>query len=460
MKREASKIVKKVTLLTDPEPQFNSIVRAGANGTPLRVIKSDELTQEAEMPKNLKNGTADIAKLTFKGDNFKTEEQVQAWLDAGKYVETTIKAEDDGSFTVEGNTELANVQEIEVEDGVTSFVGELAEKASETNDTPNADVVAIDGKKTEAPTTGAQKSDEELRVKAEEKVRTEAGLSEAEWAGLHQSTRDEYTAPVLEAMKAEAGAPELQPVATDAPVDAPVVTGEEPAKPSDEVPELLAKSEDGIVSVLTKKDCYDITEMASIIRSLAWLKDSLAYDAFQGGGLSAEAIASMKVAIQTLGNILIQMASNHVELAVKSDEAPVVDATVPAAGETQENEVKAATAAETKTTAKEASNSDTVADPVLAALTALTAKLDGMETALKDANERAEQSAKKADTLAQRLEKVESTSQTRKSADVEDLPRVTSIHSDSGRTPAQKSATEISAEVRHRNSLEAMGIRT
>ncbi|QSY98646.1 hypothetical protein J2J97_31750 (plasmid) [Rhizobium bangladeshense] len=452
MKREPKTITRKVTLLTDPEPQFNSIVRSGANGTPLRVIKSDELNQEADVPKNLKNGNADIARLTFRGDNFKTVEQVQAWLDAGNYVETVIKTEEDGSFTVEGNDALVNVQPIDVEDGVVSFVGEAAETAKDDDDTANADVTAIEGKKSETPKTGAQKDEDELRAKAEEKVRTEAGLSEADWAGLQQETRDKFTAPVLEAMKAE-----LQPVATDAPAEPAKVTGEEPPKPSDELPTLLAKSETGLISIVAQKGCYELENLAEIIRSLSWLKESYEYDAYTGNA-SPEVAASLRTAIKTLGEILIQVASAHVEQASKTEDAPA-PTTEQAAGETQENEVKAAKAAETEPTAPEASTSEPVADPVVTALQALTDTVAGLQKQLSEANERAEQSAKKAETLAERLEKVESTSQTRKSADVEDMPRVSPIHSDS-KAVSQKSAEEISKEVRHRNSLEAMGIRT
>jgi hypothetical protein len=452
MKRNPTKITKKVTVLTDPQPSFNSLVGAGANGTPLRVIKTEEITQEAPMAKNLKNGNADIAKLVFRGEKFKTEAEVQTWLTTGNYVETTIKSEDDGSFTVEGNADLTNVQEIEVEDGVLSYVGEAA---APVDDTAKADVTAMDGKKTEAPTTGAQKSDDELRVLAEEKVRTEAKISESDWKALKQETRDKFTAPVLEAMKAELAA------APAAEVVQPVATGAAPeaAKSQDaELPKLLAKDENGLLTVVSQKSCYELSTIADVISSLSYLKNNALYDAFFEGaeGTDDASLAnSIRAVINQLGNILIQVAQNTVAEASKSEAAP--ESTTKKTTEATQEEVVAANAAKTETPANEASNSDPVQNALLEAIKGLTTTVDGLRDEVKTAKDAAEQSAKKADTLAERLEKVETTPQTRKSADVEELSYVSPIVE---QAQATKSSSEISAEVRKTSGLSAFGIRT
>lgn len=432
MERKPVKARRKVTVLTDPMPVFNSIVEAGANGTPLRVIKTDD-HQEPQMTKTIKTGNADISRLTFKADKFPTEDAVKAWLTAGGYEETAIKSEE-GAFVVESGKTFTETSEIEVEDGVVALVGTATE---EVDTTAKADVTEIEGQAVTEPTTGAQKSAAELRALKD------STMAEAEWDALSQQTRDKYIKIAEEALASEGAAETdeetVQPVAPE-------------ASTKTELPALLVKGEDGVLRVSAEKgSCWRIEHIAEVISSLNYLKNDAQYDAyFDGTATDAAFVESVKAVIRQLGEILIAASAAYIETATKAD---VSEPAQKSEGEISPT-VEAATAAETTETAP-ASITDPTQLAVLETLKGLTELVGSMKAEITTVKDEVKQSADKAAELAQRMEQVEGTSQTRKSADVEDLTPVTQKSSDD----TQKTTAEISAEVRKRSAAEAMGLR-
>src|SRR5258708_31131495 len=121
MERKPRSRTRTAVALTDPKPEFVSIVKAGANMTPFRAIKSDEPTTEINMQLKSKSDTHDVASLAFKGDNFKDEAAVTAWLTAGGYEGVTVVKADDGSFSVtDAGAPTAGLSQVELESGVTA----------------------------------------------------------------------------------------------------------------------------------------------------------------------------------------------------------------------------------------------------------------------------------------------------------------------------------------------------
>lgn len=445
MKRNPTRTRHKVTLLTDPHPQFNSIVKAGSNGVPIRIMK-----QEAPMAKNLKHGNATIASLVFSNSVFKTEAEVQAWLDAGGYADTVItKSETDDTFVVKGDETIDQPQAIEVEAGVTAFVGEATEEVADTAD---ADVTAVQGTKTEAPTTGAQKDeDAAVRAKAEELAMKSANLTAEEWASLQPATRDKYADLQIEAAKAEIAA-------TVAPADA-IVT-DTPAPEQTLLTEAVAKadaflatlSEKGVAQV-ARKSTYTVSEVGSVLNSLRWLIGEAEYH-----GLTDAAIAQIKNAAAAMIGVLVETMQTTIDSFVDAFKAaqgadePAADAALKT-DEAPASE-EPAQAGESDAAPNDSSTTKAEADPVLAAIAALANSVSGIAAKVETLGSTVEQSVAKADKLNERLEAVETTSQSRKSADVEELTPA------NPKPSAKDTATKTSQEVRLRNSNELMGIRS
>lgn len=121
MKRTPKTISRTATALTDAKPEFVSIVKTGANMIPFRAMKSED-TPENTMQLKMKSATHEIAKIVFKGEAYKDEAAVAAWLAAGNYEGQTITKKADGSFEVidadaptEGLTDIEN-------DGITMSI--------------------------------------------------------------------------------------------------------------------------------------------------------------------------------------------------------------------------------------------------------------------------------------------------------------------------------------------------
>lgn len=451
MKRNAKTVTRKTVLLTDPLPHFSSLVPSGANGTPWLALKSEEQIQEAPMAKKLKHGNADIARITFRGESFDTEDKVKAWLDDGGYADVAIKAEEDGSFTVAGDEALTDTADIDLDNGVTVTVGKAAD---ETDDNANGDVVAIDGQKADEPKTGAGRVS---REKAEERAIADSKLTKDEWASLKQETRDKYIDLAAEDIATEEAAKDdtadtdpaadaVQPVAADAPADAPVDAKDDaadpaaPPAPPDELPVLLVKGEDGLFALADRKGTYDITDLTYVIQTLGFIKTNAEWAAYNGD-MTPEVAANLRDVIRQIGDILIAFAAAEVAWASKSETGADANET----GETQPTEASKAS----EPSAQPASIAGM--DAVLAAIADLGKEVASIKSI-------ASKSAEKAEALDKRMDAVEkSTVTTRKSADVEELAESSRI-TPTSKTTSAKSDVEISESVRARNSNNLIGL--
>ena len=97
---------KTLKALTDPQPEFVSLVSAGANKTPFRAMKASVDAHESEHP-------YEVARIEFSEDHYPSESAVQVWLDEGGYEDIEIQKTATG-YMVEGEIpEGAETQVIE-----------------------------------------------------------------------------------------------------------------------------------------------------------------------------------------------------------------------------------------------------------------------------------------------------------------------------------------------------------
>jgi len=145
------KVTKVVHLLHDARPELVSIVDHGANQTPFNVLKADkgdfeslDIQKETDMTVRKRKDTAkvtknqevsgdaivvkkaNIASISFNAEVFKTDESVQEWLEAKGFVVTDIsvsKSESDGNYLLKvKDVEGTETTEINPEEGVTITV--------------------------------------------------------------------------------------------------------------------------------------------------------------------------------------------------------------------------------------------------------------------------------------------------------------------------------------------------
>jgi len=146
MKRKIVSVTRIANQLTNPTPEFVSLVGHGANQTPFRTVKSEDIAdfrgmdiKEDEMSKKTKQSTtkkqttdfpkaAEVQKVAFTGDKFPDAETVSSYLEGKGYTDFEVTKSDEG-FSVVAKSEDAftEVKTIEVEDGVVFHVGKLAE---------------------------------------------------------------------------------------------------------------------------------------------------------------------------------------------------------------------------------------------------------------------------------------------------------------------------------------------
>jgi hypothetical protein len=156
------RVKKAVTLITDANPSFVSLVGHGANQTPFRVVKiadltehdqpmsknnntqkAGEVTQDAPIPKGKQpqssdvvpgtagEATPDLHKFIFAGESYPTVESVEKFLKDDGYENFTVEKidGDEGSFgwVVKSIDEDAfeKIEAIQRAEGVTMFVGTL-----------------------------------------------------------------------------------------------------------------------------------------------------------------------------------------------------------------------------------------------------------------------------------------------------------------------------------------------
>lgn len=143
---------KRVKALTDPQPEFVSLVTAGANMTPFKALKSDELP-EAEVVADAspaeevvesdaasfcaeKADTHEIAKIVFAKSAFVDADAVKVWLADGGFADFDDIAEDDDYFSVGQDDGTATKVEWE---GITIFINDREVEVVEASSEPNAE---------------------------------------------------------------------------------------------------------------------------------------------------------------------------------------------------------------------------------------------------------------------------------------------------------------------------------
>lgn len=169
---------RKLKALTDPRPEFVSLVSAGANQTPFLVVKSDEPAAKSD--------THDIVGIRFQAANFPDEAAVKAWLDEGGYEDYEITKADNGDFTVgsdEIDAEDSRMSVIDM-DGLSVFVMKREEASGDLAETQGASVETVDGQQ-------AVKEDEKAEAEepavADEAAKEEAPAAEVEETAAEKS---------------------------------------------------------------------------------------------------------------------------------------------------------------------------------------------------------------------------------------------------------------------------------
>lgn len=167
VKQTGKRVVKAIQLLTDPEPQFVSLVTHAASQTPFKVIKTDgelepnevvvagakatvtETDNDGETSMSKKqqadartlvvrsSGTAEagLQRLEFDGGVFASDTDVRTYLASKGYEGGNIEKTDSGYQVVAAPAEqFTSVSAIKGDDGVTRHVGALATVEPEPED--------------------------------------------------------------------------------------------------------------------------------------------------------------------------------------------------------------------------------------------------------------------------------------------------------------------------------------
>lgn len=141
--RKRRRVVKAVQVMTDPNPQFVSLVKHGANQTPVTVFRSAEpvesegqikqegnemgsITKKPEARLSVSRSNGGLHKLGFPAEVFGTEEAVRTYLDAQGYEGGTIATVDGGFEVVARSAEEfkeGSIAAIAGDDGVVRHVG-------------------------------------------------------------------------------------------------------------------------------------------------------------------------------------------------------------------------------------------------------------------------------------------------------------------------------------------------
>lgn len=172
---------KRVKALTDPQPEFVSLVTAGANMTPFKAMKADvapeaaadvaEVSDVADSVEVQKAENHEIAKLVFAKSEFASVDAVKAWLTEGGYDSLPEVVETEDAFEV--GTDDARATKVE-HDGVTIFILEHSEDiAAPVEGQPSAVIEVEAAKADEAPVDVAVEAAPEapVAVVASENVR-------------------------------------------------------------------------------------------------------------------------------------------------------------------------------------------------------------------------------------------------------------------------------------------------
>lgn len=136
MERTPVSYRKRLKALTNPRPEFVSLVKTGANMTPFLAIKSED-TPLTDVQMAVKSDTHDIVKITFDSDQFANEGQVTDWLNHGGYDNYEVKKSDEGfSVTGEGEVPPEDAIAIPAGVGITMYASKRAKETVKATQTP------------------------------------------------------------------------------------------------------------------------------------------------------------------------------------------------------------------------------------------------------------------------------------------------------------------------------------
>lgn len=141
MKRNPKTSRRTIKAMTNPRPEFVSMVGNPANMTPYRAVKADDggdtgpvavVSAEPTTPEQQEArmaDTHDIARIVFKAEKFSDEAAVRTWLEAGGYTDCTVATRAEGGFEVLNPEVQGEARAVETPDGVTVFVVQKAAQA-------------------------------------------------------------------------------------------------------------------------------------------------------------------------------------------------------------------------------------------------------------------------------------------------------------------------------------------
>lgn len=144
LKQKIRKILKVVGVLTDPHPQFVSLVGHGANQTPFAVTKiaehpldgdADMKLTKSEILERVQQGAASVQRFEFAAPQFTTVKDVEQYLTDNDYEGFEVTKSGD-SFSVEALPAdgFSMLGEIEMQGGVKLFVGTPIEVSDDTTE--------------------------------------------------------------------------------------------------------------------------------------------------------------------------------------------------------------------------------------------------------------------------------------------------------------------------------------
>ncbi len=294
MKRNPVEVEISARALTEPRPQFVSLVKAGANQRPFWAVRADLSagdggdTQKQETAMNIADGH-DIAQLDFATAEFPDEAAVRAWLDKGGYEDADITKTKDG-FSVENTTvefEAGSISKIEeAVKGLTAFVGRIAveEKIEKTAEELAAEQAAANTSAVETSAGG------NAAAKADEGT----GETDAEKAA---KAKDEPKKGGLRARGAKTALEALTGIPSTHVDDEGEGDGKDENKNiSPLFDQLTAKA---VEFVDSSKGMFETQELSRVLMSLKFMVDDAEFT-----GMSDEAIAGIKAAAGTLIEVL------------------------------------------------------------------------------------------------------------------------------------------------------------
>lgn len=381
MFRSAKTFVKKITLLTDPEPSYVSLVSGGANKSPFRAIRSEAEDEAMTTLVSKKSEGLEFQSVVFKSESFPKADDCIAWLsDGGISADLYDLTEEAEGFIAVSKSEFVQETLTEIPfAGMTMIVGKMAEAVQESPEAV-ADVVAVAGVSVkseavapDAPTSpvSSRKFDAYDAIYSDGTTVEEVITDSNRWSGI----------PI--------GYYELNAVLTTA-LDNALRDGADPAV----VRQIVSDYSDRLVL------------LAEASRGIPYAERTALFDSY-GNRVKSEAESSEVVPeAEKAGDVKVEEAvTENTEIPAEVPET--VEA--PAAPESVTAEQDSAEAADVQAVEQAAvAKTDEVAE-IKTALESLTGSISELVAAMKSDRENAEK-------LSARLERVENAGQSRKSA--------------------------------------------